>query len=178
MKTAKITTAYCREILERNYRPSHVFDSDETGSDEINYKLVKRFLEESDQNSRFKVSYDPQSYGSDEEDSWDLVGPALSYGHVYFKNREEAEEARDAMNAILREHFGPIRRSPELTTDAHRNRVVLDGDCCPACGSTKVSKNEGTFRGSVYVVLKDCDDCNAEWRDVYGLQGYQDLRID
>lgn len=178
MKTAKITTKYCKELLERHYDPSRAVEEEGTGSDDIDHKFVKKMLEESDQNSRFKVSYDPQSYGSDEEDSWDLVGPALSYGHVYFQNREEAEEARDAMNAILREHFGPIRRSPELSTDAHRNRVVLDGDCCPACGSTKVSKNEGTFRGSVYVVLKDCDDCNAEWKEVYGLQSYQDLRID
>lgn len=178
MKTAKITVKYCREILERNYRPSQLFDSEETGSDEINHRLVRKMLEEASPTSRVKVSYDPQNYGSDEEDTWDLVGPALPYGHVYFKSREEAEEARDAMNSILREHFGPVQRSLELPPEAHRNRVVLEGDCCPACGSTKVSKNESNLRGSVYLVLKDCDDCNAEWKEVYGLQGYQDLRID
>lgn len=178
MKTAKITTKYCKEILERHYSPSGVFDSEETCSDEITHKLVRKFLEESDQNSRFKVSYDPQSYGSDEDDTWDVIGPGLAYGQVYFKSREEAEEARDALNGILREHFGPSKKDVALSCDAHRNRTILDGDCCPACGSPKVSRNETKFRGSVYIVLRDCEDCNAEWKEVYGFQGYQDLRID
>ena len=177
MKTAKITVKYCRDLLDRHYSSRHIPNPEETCSDEINPLLVRTVLEAADANSRFKVSYDPANH-EDDECTWDVIGPGLRYGRVYFESREEAEEARDALNCILREHFGPVQRSPDLSPDAHRNRVVLEGGCCPACGSANVSKNESRIKGSVYFVLRDCGDCNAEWRETYGFQGYQDLRID
>jgi hypothetical protein len=178
MKTANITLKRCRELLDRHYPSRPVPDPEDTCSDEITPRLVKVILETADAKSRFKVSYDPANHNDEDYDTWDIIGPGLRYGNVYFDNKEKAAEARDALNSILREHFGSVRRSPELSTDAHRNRVLLDGACCPACGSAYVSRNEGAIKGSVYVVSSDCDDCNAEWMETYGFQGYQDLRID
>ena len=174
MKTAKITTAYCKDLLDRHYDPPTVFDPHENASDEIDHKLVKKMLEESSPTSRAKVSYDQNG----DESTWDVLGPGLPYGHVYFQNREDAEDARDALNKILREHFGPVSREVQFGCEAHRNKVVLEGPCCPACGSSRVRHNETMPRNGVYIILKDCDGCNAEWREVYGLQSYQDLRID
>lgn len=177
MKPPKITLKRCRELLERHYSSRPQPRPDYSCSDEITPRLLGMILEAADLNSRFKVSYDPASHDED-DDTWDVVGPGLPYGRVYFETRGDAEEARDALNSILRDHMGPVRRSSDLSLEAHRNKMVLEGACCPACGSSKVCLNEDSLKGSVYEALRDCTDCNAEWKEVYGFHGYQDLRID
>lgn len=169
----KITKKYCAELLDRYVMEGEVAD----GSDAIDASLLKTVLNEADQNSRFRVSYAPQNY-SDDEDTWDLIGPGVSYGRVYYEDRANAEKDRDSLNSILREHFGPNKRAVLYSPDSYRARCLLDEACCPVCGSNKVDLEDHAFKGSVCVFRRGCGDCNSEWNDVFALQGYQDLRID
>lgn len=169
----KITKKYCSDLLERYMVEGEVAE----GSDLIDSSLLKAVLKEADQNSRFRVSYDPQSY-TDDEDSWDLIGPGVAYGRVYYEDRASAEKDRDALNSILREHFGPNKREILYSPDAYRAKCLLDKACCPVCGSNDTELEEHIFKGSACVFRRGCASCNSEWNDVFALQGYQDLRID
>lgn len=172
-KSVKVTAKYCRGLLERHPPAGDVAD----GSDCITAKFLKHVLEEATPESRFMVSYDPANY-EDEEETWDLIGPGVNYGLVFYNSRSEAEEDRDALNRILREHFGPAKHSVAFDSDAHVARCVMDRSCCPACGSEKVDFNEHKFLGGTCTVLRGCWVCNAEWTEVYALQGYKDLLRD
>ena len=169
----KVTSKYCRELLDRNPPTGEV----PNGSTEITTNLLKHILKEATPESRFMVSYDPSSY-EDDDDTWDLVGPAMKYGLVFYTSRCEAEQDRDALNRILREHFGPPNHRVAFDSDAHVARCVMDRSCCPACGSNNVDFNEHKFLGATCTVLKGCWGCNAEWIEVYALQGYKDLLRD
>jgi len=176
-KSKKITQAYCRGLLEKHeLTGDRLENSDLTGPKELVH-----ILRSSDANSRFRVSWDPDSYHDDEEDtsdSWDLIGPGVPYGNVYYASREDAEKDRDALNSILREHFGNVTRAAEYTNDAYLAKSLLDCPCCPACGSTHTDSNEHRFVGASCTVYKGCHDCNAEWKESYALSGYKDLRLD
>lgn len=175
MKTARITLKYCRGLLERHYSEIPVPDPEESASDEMTPEALRGILLEAKAGDRFKVCYDPED--QDHEDSWDLIGPGMPFGNIWFHERCEAERARDAVNNILREHFGPSPRKALLTPEAHLNRVILDGPCCPACGSCEIGIGEKRIKGASHVVFRSCGVCNAEWQEVYSLQGYRDLLI-
>lgn len=169
----KITKRYCSELLDRHVVEGEVAE----GSDVIDASLLKMVLKEADQGSRFRVSYDPQSY-TDDEDTWDLIGPGVPYGRVYYDSRGDAEKDRDTLNSILRDHFGPNTRKVAYSPDAYRAKCLLDEVCCPVCGSNKTELEDHYLKGSACVFRRGCADCNSEWNDVFALQGYQDLRID
>jgi len=169
----KVTKEYCADLLKRHELVGEVADnSEQLGLD----KLVE-VLEQADRNSRFRVSWDPASYEDDDE-TWDLIGPGLPFGTVYYYCRKDAEGDRDTLNAILREHLGKVERSAEYTPEAHLAKSLLDKPCCPACGSAEIETDEHRFKGATCEVLKGCHDCNAEWAEKYVLQGYHDLRLD
>lgn len=170
----KITLSRCQEILDRHLTNVDVLQ----GSDSWTPALLKHCLKEANPQSRFRVSFDPQSYGDDGEDSWDLVGPGLDYGRVYYETKAEAEADRDALNLILREHFGPNTREIAYTSEAYRAKCLLDGICCPVCGSNRVNLEEHIVKSSSCVFRRSCSNCNGEWEDFFALQGYQNLRID
>lgn len=172
-KSVKLTAKYCRELLDRNPPTGEVPD----GSEEITAELLIYILKDATPNDRFMVSYDPSSY-EDDEDTWDLIGPGMKYGVVFYTSRADAEEDRDALNRILRDHFGPVKHRVAFDSDAHVARCVMDRSCCPACGSNKVDVNEDNFLGATCTVLKGCWDCHAEWTEIYALQGYKDLLRD
>lgn len=172
----KITLKECRDLLE-----SHGFydlDVEEVENcDGITPELLKRCLLEAKPDSRFKVSFDPESYNS-EEDSWDVIGPGLDYGHVYYLTREEAEKVRDLLNGILRDKLGPNTRNVMYTPEAHAAACVLEGTPrCPVCGSVEERIDEHKFTSVACIIRKECGVCNSEWKEVYSLQGYQDLLI-
>jgi hypothetical protein len=171
----KVTLKYCKELLNRHPPAGDVAD----GSGCIDPEFVRSVLEEAKADDRFRVSYDHASY-TDDEDTWDLIGPACKYGIIFYGSRQEAEADRDALNCILREHLGPVSRIAMYTSEAHLARCLIDRGCCPACGSVRTEVNENMFVGSggVAVFSRGCGDCNAEWTENYLLQGYKDLRMD
>lgn len=175
MKVAKLDKKYCRKLLDRHYYPEvpH-YEPEESAALEMSPEVLLDILSKASQGDRFKVSFDSGSIDGD--DSWDVLGPGLGFGKMWFLERASAEQARDALNVILREHFGSVRGNPVLSEEAHRNKVILEGSCCPACGSMDAGTNEFEFKGSVYVVRKDCGSCNAEWKETYILQSYQELQ--
>jgi len=175
-KNMKVTKKYCAGLLERHDLVGEIADN----SEQLVAEHLVEILKSADNNSRFRVSYDPMSYGTDDEDTWDLVGPGVPYGRFYYLNREDAEADRDALNSILREHFGPVTRQAEYTSDAHAARCVIDNrnHCCPACGSNEIELDESAFLGPVCTLRRGCSKCNAEWVENYVLQGYHDLRMD
>lgn len=174
MKVAKIDKKYCRKLLDKHYSEVPAYDPEESASCEMTPEVLMHILSKACQGNRFKVSFDSSSV--DDSDSWDVLGPGLKFGQMWFLERGSAEQARDALNSILHDHFGNLRSDPCLSTDAHRNRVILEGPCCPACGSLDINRNEVEFKNSVYVVRKDCEGCNAEWKEIFALQSYQDLQ--
>jgi hypothetical protein len=177
-KSKKITQAYCRKLLEKHLPDPHDVLPN---SARIEAPLLAKILKSSDQNSRFMVSWDPDSFDNDDgetEDSYDIIGPGLSFGTIYYGAREYAEKERDALNNILREHFGNVTRTAEYTNDAYLAKSLLDCPCCPACGSTHTDTNEHRLVGASCTVYKGCHDCNAEWKESYALSGYKDLRLD
>lgn len=177
IKSMKITMAYCRKLLDKHEIVGEVLDN----SEHIDAKKLKQILTSCDENSRFRVSWDPDSYdeGDGESlDSWDLIGPGLTYGLIFYPCRQDAEIDRDALNSILREHFGKVSRKAEYTNDAFVAKSLLDRPCCPACGSTNTDTNEHRFVGASCLVHKGCHDCNAEWTESYALSDYKDLRLD
>ena len=174
MKTAKIDKKYCRKLLDKHYTEVTDYCPEESTSLEMTPEVLLHILSKARQGDRFKVSFDSSSI--DDSDSWDVLGPGVKYGQMWFLDRAPADRAKDALNSILRDHFGKTHSAPCLSTDAHRNKVMLEGPCCPACGSLDINRNEGDFKNSVYLVRKDCGVCNAEWKEIFALQSYQDLQ--
>jgi len=177
-KSKRVTQAYCRELLKRHLpEPSEVL----LNSGLISAPLLATILKSSDQNSRFMVSWDPDSFDDGDgemQDSYDIIGPGLPFGTIYYGEREYAEKERDALNNILRDHFGKVTRKAEYENDAFLAKSLLDRPCCPACGSTHMDTCEHRFVGASCLVKKGCHDCHAEWTESYALSGYKDLRLD
>lgn len=55
--------------------------------------------------------------------------------------------------------------------------VKSRGHCCPNCNGNNVSAREHDFNSGTATQDVVCDDCNAEWVDVYNLIGYCDLDL-
>lgn len=172
----KITKKYCRELLAR-------YEDDlpevPTGADEIDESTIMQILGRARPTDRFYVNFDPSNYSEDEEDSWDIIGPGSDYGYLFYLSREEAENARDILNKILRDHFGPRKSDVRYTSEAYRAKVLLDGSsCCPVCGSKELVMNEHFFRDGVCNLFRGCRDCGGEWTEVYILHEYTNLKND
>lgn len=170
----KVTLKHCQDLMERHKVSSDVIE----GSDPMTPRLLKQCLSEAKPDSRFRVSLDEDNYGNEGDDTWDLIGPGLGYGRVYYETKEAAEEDRDALNAILREHFGPNPRKVVYGSDAYKAKCLFESHCCPVCGSQKVSLENYRFFNASCVVERGCEDCHSDWEDVFALQGYQNVRID
>jgi len=171
----KITKKYCSEIYDR-----HVGDLPEipAGSEDFCVDMIKLVLEKGNKDSRFHVEFDPSNYGHEEEDTWDVIGPGCDYGHVFLDNRDDAEVLRDILNKILRDHFGPKETRFKYTPEAHRAKTILEGSCCPSCGSGDTSMAEHFFKNATCTLYKSCADCGSEWKESYLLHEYQNLKND
>ena len=166
----KITLKYCRELLNEFWADvPHSYDD----GGEMNPEILKGILEKANPDSRFRVSFD-----DGEDPTWDLDGPGISYGTIWWELRCDAEEGRDALNKILRHHFGPTTMVVRYTPDAHLAKALLEGNCCPACGSGDISLESYEYKSALNVVQRSCESCNSEWEEVYTLQSYQNLKID
>lgn len=63
---------------------------------------------------------------------------------------------------------------PKLTPDQYRDS---GGVRCPNCGSENIEgQGVEVDQGSCYQPC-GCNDCDAEWNDVYQLLGYDDLEV-
>jgi hypothetical protein len=49
------------------------------------------------------------------------------------------------------------------------------GNCCPSCGGGNISGGRMEVDGSSSSQKITCEDCGAEWADMYGLKGYDVL---
>lgn len=166
----KLTLKCCRRLLKEHWAAvSHGMDD----GGEMNAEILKGVLEQASPDSRFRVSYD-----DGEDPSWDLDGPGVRYGEIWWDDRRDAEAGRDALNRILRAHFGPSTRRVEHTPEAHMARCVLEGNCCPACGSNDLSLEDYRHGSATLTAARSCGFCNSEWDEVYTLQGYQNLKTD
>lgn len=54
--------------------------------------------------------------------------------------------------------------------------VARGGLCCPVCGSTNVDGGHMTAEYTSAWAEVTCLDCESEWRDVYTMAGYEDLK--
>lgn len=55
--------------------------------------------------------------------------------------------------------------------------VKASGCICPACRKSNVSADHPEIDGSVVWVNVSCQDCDAQWTDVYELTGYSNLEV-
>lgn len=172
----KITNKYCQEIYDR-----HVGDLPEIpeGSESFGTDMIRLILEKANKDSRFHVNWDPGNYGQEDDDTWDVIGPACPYGYVFLMCREDAESMRDILNRILRDHFGPKKSDVKYTPEAHRARTLLDGLCCPSCGdSESIETGEHYFSGPTCNLYRACVACGSEWMESYVFHEYKKLKND
>lgn len=176
-KFPRITQKYCQKLFDEHL--SHLgIDPSECCSDDISPDFIKLALKNAGPDSRFKVSYDESERDGEDDSTWDLIGPAATYGHIFFDCRTDAEKVRDGLNRVLRAHFGPVVKEIEYSPESHRNKVFLDDMCCPACGRSEVFFNERTTKSTHISMLMDCGKCNAEWTANFMFHSYSDLLID
>ena len=50
------------------------------------------------------------------------------------------------------------------------------GICCPFCGSTAVAGGHIVAQHTNAWAEVECEDCGAQWRDVYSMTGYEIIR--
>lgn len=169
----EVTRDYCRKLMKGLKFPESV-----GGSEHIDEGAIQEVLDKAKPNSRFYLNFDPAS-DSDHEDNWDVIGPSMPYGHVFYLSRKEAEQARDNLNRILRLHFGPRKDAVKYTPEAHRSRVLMEGkDCCPSCGSQDLMMNEYLFRDAACQLHRACGGCGSEWEEIYVIHEYKNLKND
>lgn len=166
----KITLKYCRNLLKEHWKDVPISFGDNV---EMTPEILKVVLKTASSGSRFRVYFD-----DGDDPTWDLDGPSVDYGTIWWERRFDAEAGRDALNKILRSHFGPSTRKVELTPEAHLAKCVLEGNCCPACGLDNLEINEERFRNSTLTVSRSCGNCNSEWEEFYALKGYKNLKTD
>lgn len=166
----KITLKYCRKLLKEHWEDVPVSFDDNV---EMNPEVLKLVLETASSDSRFRVYFD-----DGEDPTWDLDGPGINYGSIWWERRFDAEAGRDALNKILRVHFGPSTRKVEFTPEAHMARCVLEGNFCPVCGLNDLGIEDYKFSNATLTVSRSCEACNSEWEEIYALQGYKNLKFD
>ena len=54
-----------------------------------------------------------------------------------------------------------------------KQRYVSDPNFCPVCGSPEISAHQSTFDGTQAWQAITCDECDAEWHDLFALTGYE-----
>jgi formate dehydrogenase maturation protein FdhE len=59
---------------------------------------------------------------------------------------------------------------PTLTSEEY---VAKGGGCCPFCGSGDLTGRFIEVDGRTAAQPVDCNNCEAEWIDMYTLTGYQ-----
>lgn len=53
--------------------------------------------------------------------------------------------------------------------------VQKGGSCCPFCGSDQIEGSSIDVDGGHALQKVGCNDCDAEWNDVYRLSGYEEI---
>jgi formate dehydrogenase maturation protein FdhE len=62
----------------------------------------------------------------------------------------------------------------KLTSDEY---VAVSGCRCPACGNPDITGDAIEIDGNIAWQPVYCNNCEAEWNDVYTLAGYNDLKV-
>lgn len=168
-----VTKEYCRGLMKGLEFPESI-----SGSEHIDEGAIQEILKSAKLNSRFHVNFDA-AIDSESDDNWDVIGPAMPYGHVFYLSRDEAETVRDNLNNILRRHFGPRDDSAKYTPEAHRARVLMEGkDLCPMCGAQEPNMNEFLQTGASCRMYRACINCGSEWEETYLIHEYKNLKND
>lgn len=202
-KRPKITLAYCKRLFKKHDVKGAAWQEmeDNTASPEITPELLVKILKEGDENTYFYTSLENECWydrdGDERDGRFFLLGSFLDDRDFletlqedencddsqppFYPTKEAADHDRDALNRIVREHFGfePKERTPEYAPAALVNKLLLGGDyCCPMCGSADHSIVSIEHESPSVVIDKcSCDGCHAEWEDVYTIKTYRNLRI-
>lgn len=62
--------------------------------------------------------------------------------------------------------------SPEKPPLTDAEYVAAGGGACPFCGSSNITGGFVNIEGREASQPVDCQDCEAEWVDIYNLTGY------
>jgi formate dehydrogenase maturation protein FdhE len=54
-----------------------------------------------------------------------------------------------------------------------KQRYISDPNFCPECGSEEINAGHSTFENTEAWQAVTCDDCDAEWHDLFTLTGYE-----
>ena len=134
-------------------------------------KLIKTLVESKDKNIKFV-------FDDDGEDST-VYAPKLDDLDALFYEQDSwygAEDDAEKLNQFILDFYGTENQT-------YKNKITkaqyVKKKCCPACKSTKEIRIDGrlhTINGSEVRSTLGCDNCNAQWEEVFKLVGFEDLR--
>lgn len=95
--------------------------------------------------------------------------PALEY-----EDENYIENDAYVLNKFIEDFYG---EKPKEPTAQISNEQYANNPRCPACGSQQTRRDEGYFgsKNRSVVCVIGCDDCNAQWNEVYELSGFKNL---
>lgn len=202
-KPPKVTLAYCEMLFKKHDVKGSPWQAEEdnTSSPQITPEYLVEVLKNSDENTYFHTSYDEDEWYDGDGDECEgrcfLLGSILDdrkrlkdlmkkegtedFQPPFYHTKAAADEDRDALNRIIREHFNvaPKERTPKHTPESFVNSILLDGSaCCPMCGGKETELFSNFFDSrSVHVERHSCSECHAEWEEIYTIKTYRNLRI-
>lgn len=140
-------------------------------------KFIRMLVASKDTNIKFVHS-------ADSEDSI-IYAPKLDDLDALTYDQDNwwgSEEDSIAINQFILDFYGTTNKEyePKITQEQYTKKKRK---CCPACGSKDLREDEGWMQGEIKAGGGDkvecvlgCNDCNAQWNEVYKLVGFKDLR--
>jgi hypothetical protein len=66
-----------------------------------------------------------------------------------------------------------VYRASELAPMSIKQRYLRDPNFCPECESRNITAHQSTFEHTQAWQAITCDDCDAEWHDLFTLSSYE-----
>lgn len=133
--------------------------------------FIKMLVQSKDQNIRFVFE--------DEGDESTVFAPKLpdlsAIGYSY-EDWGAAEEDSIRLNEFIKKFYGT--KNKRYKAKVTSKEYVKKNGCCPACGgkATRVDAGIRFENKRKAKCILGCDNCNAQWSEIYVLERFENLR--
>jgi hypothetical protein len=133
-------------------------------------ELIKLLIKSKDHNIRFVADIDMEFSETYAPKLKDLK--ALTYDDDSWSSSENDTRI---LNHFIRDFYGEKEKKPKakITNDQY----VEKPSCCPVCSSHNTQRDGGYYSAEQFKVhgTLGCNDCNAQWSEVYELSGFKNV---